>query len=766
MNEHDSERIAGSAGGRGHGGGRRLDDADVVVLNTCCIRENADNKLYGAPRPAQGAEGRAPRPADRGGRLPGPEGPGADRRAGRPRGRGLRHPQPGPRPGAAGRAGPARGTGAWRSSRSTRRIPSALPARREVDHPAWVTIQIGCDNSCAFCIVPSVRGAEVSRRLGRHRPRGRGAGRRRRRRDHAAGPERQLLRAGPRRRAVAARSSPTCCGRSTPSTGIRRVRFTSPHPKDLRPETIAAMAECPIRVRAPAPPPAVGQRPDAGAHAPRLHRRALPGAAGRGARRDPATSRSPPTSSSASPARPTRTSSARSRSSTRPSYDAAYTFVFSPRPGTEAAADGRRLRRPPRSRRRSASPRLEELVERARRAQPRGAGRPGRGDPGRGPVEEGPDVLPGRTRQNKLVHFAAATAPLRRAPSPTSAITAAAAHWLRGELVGHRPAAPRRIRIPVTAGWVGTPVTRTSPSSGRPPPGSPRSAWRSPGALGDVEIVSIDSMQVYRGMDIGTAKPTAAERAAVPHHSSTSPIPWEDWSVARFQAEARAARRRHRSAGPPGAAARRHRALRAGGRRRSAAPRRGPRAAGRARRPHVRGAGRAGRALPRARPSATRSPPPGSSPATPAGSSGRSRSSGHRAAVLVVRPRSGRVRRHGVPRADRRACGCPGPRPRRASTTRFDGDADAGLVDEVRRARRRPGGWSRTARQAIGYKEMLADLRRRRARPRGGAATGRAPHPGASPAANGLVPPGSPHRLVRRPRRNRSRSSPALLAWW
>ncbi|HVF33308.1 MAG TPA: tRNA (adenosine(37)-N6)-dimethylallyltransferase MiaA [Acidimicrobiales bacterium] len=59
-------------------------------------------------------------------------------------------------------------------------------------------------------------------------------------------------------------------------------------------------------------------------------------------------------------------------------------------------------------------------------------------------------------------------------------------------------------------------------------------------AAGDVEIVSADSMQVYRGMDIGTAKPTAAERREVPHHLVDLVDPSEDFSVARFQAEARA----------------------------------------------------------------------------------------------------------------------------------------------------------------------------------------------------------------------------------
>jgi tRNA dimethylallyltransferase len=58
-------------------------------------------------------------------------------------------------------------------------------------------------------------------------------------------------------------------------------------------------------------------------------------------------------------------------------------------------------------------------------------------------------------------------------------------------------------------------------------------------ALGDVEIVSIDSMQVYRGLDIGTAKATAAERAEVRHHLIDVADPGEEWSVARFQREAR-----------------------------------------------------------------------------------------------------------------------------------------------------------------------------------------------------------------------------------
>jgi tRNA dimethylallyltransferase len=60
-------------------------------------------------------------------------------------------------------------------------------------------------------------------------------------------------------------------------------------------------------------------------------------------------------------------------------------------------------------------------------------------------------------------------------------------------------------------------------------------------AFADVELVSVDSMQVYRGLDIGTAKPSPAEQAQVPHHLIDVAAPTDEWSVARFQQEARAA---------------------------------------------------------------------------------------------------------------------------------------------------------------------------------------------------------------------------------
>src|SRR5205085_9521355 len=120
-------------------------------------------------------------------------------------------------------------------------FPSALPVR-DLPHAAWVTIQIGCDNKCAFCIVPAVRGKEISRPF-----------------DELVAEVEQLAAEGV--------TEVTLLGQNVNSygrditrrrplfaelleaigaiDGIGRVRFTSPHPKDLRPETIAAMAATP-----------------------------------------------------------------------------------------------------------------------------------------------------------------------------------------------------------------------------------------------------------------------------------------------------------------------------------------------------------------------------------------------------------------------------------------------------------------------------------------------------------------------------------------
>ena len=243
MNAHDSERLAGLLEADGMESTDDIDAADVVLLNTCCIRENADNKLYGHLGHLKSVKDRRPDlQIAVGGCLA-----QKDRDLIR-----TRAPQVDV---VFGTHNVHRAAELLRKAREDGPVveileqavlddrdmfPSALPVHRELGHAAWVTIQIGCDNKCAFCIVPAVRGREISRPFGEVVAEVEGLST-----DGVV--EITLLgqnvnsygRDLTRRRPLFAELL-----RAVGAVhGIRRVRFTSPHPKDLRPETAAAMAE-------------------------------------------------------------------------------------------------------------------------------------------------------------------------------------------------------------------------------------------------------------------------------------------------------------------------------------------------------------------------------------------------------------------------------------------------------------------------------------------------------------------------------------------
>jgi tRNA-2-methylthio-N6-dimethylallyladenosine synthase len=334
MNEHDSERISGLLAAEGMEPTDDIEQADVVVLNTCCIRENADNKLYGHLGHLKTLKERRPDlQIAVGGCLAQKDRELVQQRAGHVDVVFGTH-NLGHAPDLLARArleGPV-----LEILEEHEAYPSALPARRDVDHAAWVTIQIGCDNSCAFCIVPAVRGREVSRRMGDivreveeladdgvveitllgQNVNSYG-------RDLGAGQYRpqfaDLLRA------------------IDAVDGIERVRFTSPHPKDLRPETIAAMAECDsVCEHLHLPLQAGSDRTLARMHRGYTAERYLQRlAAARAAIPDLAVT------TDIIVGFPGETDDDFQRTLEVvdiAQYDAAYTFIFSPRPGTEAAA--------------------------------------------------------------------------------------------------------------------------------------------------------------------------------------------------------------------------------------------------------------------------------------------------------------------------------------------------------------------------------------------------------------------------------------------
>ena len=246
MNVHDSERLSGLLEAAGYRRAPEGTDADVVVFNTCAVRENADNKLYGnishlAPRKQsdpgmQIAVGGCLAQKDRDAVLA--RAPWVDVVFGT-------H-NIGSLPALLDRARHNRAAQV-EIAEALQEFPSALPASRESAYAAWVSISVGCNNTCTFCIVPSLRGKEVDRSPG-----------------DILAEVRSLVDQGvlevtllgqnvnaygvsfadpdiPRDRGAFASLLRACGG----VEGLERVRFTSPHPAEFTDDVIEAMAQTP-----------------------------------------------------------------------------------------------------------------------------------------------------------------------------------------------------------------------------------------------------------------------------------------------------------------------------------------------------------------------------------------------------------------------------------------------------------------------------------------------------------------------------------------
>jgi tRNA-2-methylthio-N6-dimethylallyladenosine synthase len=459
MNEHDSERIAGLLDADGLVAVDDEADADVVVLNTCCIRENADNKLYGnlghLKRWKEAKEGRqivvsgclAQKDRD----LVRQKAPWTDVVLGTHnvhRATDLLH--------HASEHGPITEILDEAVIDDHALFPSALPARRETSYNAWVTIQIGCDNSCAFCIVPAVRGAEISRPFDDvvaevHDLASQGVTEVTLLGQNVNSYGRDLQLAQRRDGDTGAKLRPLFADLVTAVAavpGIRRVRFTSPHPKDMRPETFAAMAAAPqVCEHLHYPLQSGSDRVLSLMHRGYTAERYLERLAfARATIADLAVSTDIivgfPGETDADFERTLEVAAAAE-------YDYAYTFIFSPREGTEAATMTEHFVDPAVVAERFE--RLRVVVERSAIAKHRA--RIGRVEEVlvEGPSRRDSEVITGRTRQNKLVHFRPAQ-PVRTGAYATVEVTGAAPHHLTGEFRELLAEPSHKRRIAVAAG--------------------------------------------------------------------------------------------------------------------------------------------------------------------------------------------------------------------------------------------------------------------------------------------------------------------------
>jgi len=238
MNVHDSERLAGMLEAAGYTEAAGDEQADVVVLNTCAVRENADNKLYG--NLGHLASTKAAHPGMQiavGGCLAQKDREGVIKRA------------PwvdvvfgthniGSLPTLLDRAR-HNDEAQVEILESLEVFPSSLPARRDSAYSAWVSISVGCNNSCTFCIVPALRGTEVDRRPGDVLAEVRALAEQGVLEVTLLGQNVNSYGASFGERGAFAQLLRSCG--TVPN--LERVRFTSPHPRDFTDDVIDAMAE-------------------------------------------------------------------------------------------------------------------------------------------------------------------------------------------------------------------------------------------------------------------------------------------------------------------------------------------------------------------------------------------------------------------------------------------------------------------------------------------------------------------------------------------
>ncbi len=239
MNEHDSERMKGMLESLGYGEAPARADADLILFNTCSIREKADERFIAHLGEAKAAKRRRP------GIVVGVGGCWAQsvkdevfRRF--------------PFVDVAFGPGQVHKLAEFLTSDSLSAqgffefegFTGQLPAKRERSFQGWVQISVGCNSVCSYCIVPSTRGRELSRPAGE------------------LVPEVERLVADGVREVTLLGQNVNSYGRDlerrglepcsfaqllerVDATGIARVRYTSPHPKDMREDVVRAHAELP-----------------------------------------------------------------------------------------------------------------------------------------------------------------------------------------------------------------------------------------------------------------------------------------------------------------------------------------------------------------------------------------------------------------------------------------------------------------------------------------------------------------------------------------